>query len=71
MIFFFLKEYIMKVSEARGLEEGLGGGVTVGDGAGEWQIVFLGPMARTVAFALLLLLLLLSHFSRVRLCATP
>ena len=64
----------MKVSEARGLEEGLGGGVTVGDGAEEWQIVFLGPMARTVAFALLLLLLLLlllSCFSPVRLCATP
>ena len=41
----------MKVNEARGLEEGLGGGVMVGDvvGAGEWEIVFLGPMARTVA----------------------
>ena len=42
----------MKVNEARGLEEGLGGGVMVGDKAGEWQIVFLGPMARTVAFTL-------------------
>ena len=42
----------MKVNEARGLEEGLGGGVMVGDRAGEWQIVFSGPMARTVAFTL-------------------